>query len=807
MKQTKIPIINDKFDLAIFMQILKRNYWISLVLMILAILSAFVYLRYTQPTYNSSSILQINETNRTTRVLNIEDVYQNQNDDISKVIELLRSKEFLKRAFSSLNLEVSYFVEGTFLATELYNRSPFEIEWKANSVEMFDRPLYIEFNNIETARISTINGDQEFETFIKVNEWQDLYGGSLRCKIVDYNAIVEQRDNYKGNRYYFAINNPQNVVSKHIENLQISLLNRSAQTVEILYSGFNAEKSANIVNSIAEKYLTYDVEVKKESAENILAFIEERLKVVYQNLNETEKQLHAFKKENKINTDQYHNAGSPFPLFTSKINEFEDELINIEFELVALDRINKQIANEDNLNVYELIASLAGTKSETVVVNILNNLQQLINHKEQLLNDLTPDNLKIGILEKQIKNQKIILQDFIGTTLNRLKSKKNDYKIKISEYEAKLFDDKDFNELEYSKLERLYSINEGFYHKLIEKKAEYLISQAGYVSQNTILEKAMVPRSPIAPIMKKIYPLFGLFGLFLGAGFILLRYLFYDEIPSLNVIKNYTDAPILGTIPIYRKEIPVSQLLVNKNPNSIFTESFRTIRSNLQYISHGAETKIISVSSTVSGEGKSFVSINLAGILAISGKKVILLDLDLRKPRIHLGFNVENDKGVSTLLIGKHTLEECIQKSDLEGFNYITAGPIPPNPSELAAGKQMEDLLSSLEEIYDIIIVDTPPVGIVTDALSNLQRANYPIYVMRANVSKRHFIDNINDLIENKKISNLSVILNGVELHGRRYGSYGYGYGYGYGHGYYSDEEEDTSIGKKLTKKLQKLKK
>ncbi len=804
MQQTKIPLINDKFDIAIFIQILKKNYWIALVLILFSIIGAFLYLRYTQPIYNAMSIIQINETNRTTRVLDIEDVYHN--DDISKVIELLRSKEFIKRALNKLNLDVSYFVEGTFLATELYDHSPFIIEWQANSSAIYDKPYYIEFKDIENAKITVYSGDNELEIELKTNEWTDISGGSIRCQLTDYNSIAYQKENYKGNRYYFIINNPLNIVNKHINNLQISLLNRSAQTIQIMYSGYNAEKSTNITNTIAEEYMKYDVEVKKESAENILAFIEDRLKVVYQNLDETERKLHTFKKKNKIDLDQYRNTGSPFPIFTTKINEFEDELINLEFELTALERINKQISNNDNLNIYELIASLYGTKSEAIVVNVLNNLQQLMNEKEQLLNDITPDNLKIKILEKQIENQKQLLKDFISTTITRLQNKKNDYDKKITEYEKKLFDDKSFNELEYSKLERLYTINEGFYHKLIEKKAEYLISQAGYVSQNTILEKAMIPHSPVSPIKKTTYPVFILVGFLLGAGYILFRYLLYDEIPSINVIQNYTDAPILGTVPIFKKDIPVSQLLVDKRPNSIFSEAFRTIRSNLQFISHGAETKIITVSSTISGEGKTFVAINLAGILSISGKKVILLDLDLRKPRIHLGFNSKNEKGISTLLIGKHTLDECIEKSELQNFDYITAGPVPPNPAELAAGKQMENLLNELDEIYDVIIIDTPPVGIVTDALSNLQRANYPIYVMKANVSKRHYIDNINNLIENKKMDNLSIVLNGVNVHSRRYGSYGYGYGYGYGSGYYTDEE-DSTIGKKLTQKLQKLKK
>ncbi len=242
--------------------------------------------------------------------------------------------------------------------------------------------------------------------------------------------------------------------------------------------------------------------------------------------------------------------------------------------------------------------------------------------------------------------------------------------------------------------------------------------------------------------------------------------------------------------------------MVDKKLNSVFTESFRTIRSNLQFISHGAETKIITVSSTISGEGKTFVAINLAGILAVSGKKVIILDLDLRKPRIHLGFDVPNTKGVSTILIGKDSVKDCTRKASLENFHYITSGPVPPNPAELANSKQMDDLVAELEEDYDVIIIDTPPVGIVTDALSNLQRANYPIYVMKANVSKRHFIENINHLINNKNMDNLTIVLNGIDIQKRRYGSYG-SYGYGYGYGYYQEEENETkTFGRRMVDKL-----
>ncbi|HQC05375.1 MAG TPA: GNVR domain-containing protein, partial [Paludibacteraceae bacterium] len=440
---------------------------------------------------------------------------------------------------------------------------------QADNSFFYGRTYYIEFTKQNNAILTNYNGDKVIEQNIITNHWCNVDGGKIRCRILNWADIANQQDNYKNNRYYFTINNPNTITDSHIANLQISLLNRSAQTILIQYTGNNADKSAHIVNTIAEQYLVYDVENKKESADNILAFIDEQLKLVYKKLDQTEKDLLAFKKENKINPDKNINGASPFPIFTTKINEFEDELINIEFELVTLQRINVLINNNDKLNIYELIASLSGTKSESVVVNVLNTLQNLINQKEQLLNDVTADNLKIKLLEKQIENQKQLLKDFITTTIERLKNSKQNYLTKIEEYEQKIFSDKGYNELEYNKLERLYAINEGFYNQLISKKAEYLISQAGYVSQNTILEKAETPKSPKSPIKSKIYFVFLILGLLTGGTFILIRYLLYDEITSVNLIQNYTNAPILGTIPIYRQEIPVSQLLVNKKPNSV----------------------------------------------------------------------------------------------------------------------------------------------------------------------------------------------------------------------------------------------
>ncbi|RLD63337.1 MAG: hypothetical protein DRJ01_04005 [Bacteroidetes bacterium] len=794
MQQNKIPIINEKFDLQIFLLILKKNVWLTFLFIILSLFGTFIFLRYTPPVYKSVSIIQINnEGSKAQKILNIEDIYEKK--DISNVIELLRSKEFLKRVFKKLPLEIEYYTQGTFQSTELYRTSPFIVKTKIKNPSIYNTPIFVNFNNKNSFSIQyEINGN-EYKYELKTNTWNLICGGEIKLNINNYKRIELQQSNLKKTAYSFIINNPDNIYLKHIDEIEIRLLNKYANTIEISCTSNNANKTSEMVNTIAEEYMKYDIEKKKESAQNILSFIDLQLKSVYKNLDHTEKQLHEFKKENKLNYNILSNQNSA-PIFTTKITEFQNEILNIDFQLVTLNRIQKQIVKGKDSNIYEIIAILSGTKFDGVIVNVLNNLQKLISKKQQLLNDVTSNNYQITTIDKQINNQRQLIIELLSTTINRLSEQKNDYKKKVDEYENKIFNNASY-EVEYSKLDRLYSINEGFYHQLIAKKAEYLISQAGYVSLNEILEKSDVPRKAIYPIKKNIALIFILLGIILSLIIIFIKYLIYDEVTSIENLKNYTDVPVLGAIPNYKKQIPVSQLLIDVKPNSIFTESFRNIRSNLQFISHEKGSKVITVTSTIAGEGKTFISINLAGILSISNKKVILLDFDLRKPRIHLGFDTDNNKGISTILINQHSIEDCIKHSEKNNFDYITAGPVPPNPSEIIICEEKDKLLDTLKKQYDYIIIDTPPIGIVTDAMDNIQKADYPIYVIKANSSKRYFINNINNLYKNKNLTNLSVILNGIRLQASNMK-------YGYGYGYYDDdiETKKTTIIKKIFKKL-----
>jgi capsular exopolysaccharide synthesis family protein len=287
-----------------------------------------------------------------------------------------------------------------------------------------------------------------------------------------------------------------------------------------------------------------------------------------------------------------------------------------------------------------------------------------------------------------------------------------------------------------------------------------------------------------------IYAGAGAFGFLISLILLALKYILHDTISNQRELERATSAPILGAIPIYSKEkMDVSRLIVNRNPRASISEAFRTIRTNLEFVlPSGKKKRIIAVTSTVSGEGKTFVALNLGGVIALSDIKVIIIDLDMRKPKIHMAFDDENTNGISTILIGKHTPTDCIRKTSIESLDYIGAGPTPPNPSELLLRPEFDNLLEELHQLYDVIVIDTPPVGLVTDGILVMKRADLPIYVIRADYSKRYFAKNVNKLIKNNNFSKLSIILNAF----RNLSQYGYGYDYSYYKGY-ADEDIDTN--------------
>jgi tyrosine-protein kinase Etk/Wzc len=795
----RISNFSGEFELGLFLFIARKSLiWIFLFFVI-AFVGAKIYLRYTPPVYASASVIQVQTSNQANKLLNVENLYGAENTNgLAEAVELLRSKVFLKRVLSKLPLAISYFTEGTLLNNELYTSSPFNVEVKYKDNSILGTKIYVAVNSSVNGLVNFSKDGKNYSENYTVGKWLHFPQFDLKILINNYSAIQRQQNTVKENAYYFTINDTNSLVNNYFSFLEVKLLNEEAKTISISLKDLNPQKATDIVTSMTEEYTSFDIERKGESSKSVIEFIDQQLDVVYEQLKASENSIQLFKKDNKLTVDSDVKNTN-----TIRLNGLQDKIIVLELEENVLNKIENDINKSKSIDSYSLLAMLAGTEIEKNISDVISELHRLLIQKEEMLYQVTPSSEAIKAIDFQIDIQKKLLKESIKSVRVNQKLRKQELQKKADQF-AETFK-LPANEIEYSRLQRLFSIHEKYYTLLLEKKTEFSISKAGFVSQNIILEKADSSQSPVSPNRKITYISYLLVAFLLSLFLILFRYLSHNEINSLNEITKYTNASIsiLGIIPKCKQDIPVSQLLVDKSPKSLIAEAFRSVRTNLQFISNSPGPKIIALTSTISGEGKTFVAINLAGIIAFSGKKVVILDLDMRKPKIHIGFNAGNSKGMSTLLIGKGEVEDAIQHSNLENLDFITAGPIPPNPSELIISDKMDEILAQLKTLYDIIIIDNPPVGLVSDGISMIQKADYPIYIFRAEYSKRNFIQNVDRLFNEVNIKKLSVILNGVDIERKSYGyNYGYGYGYGYGHGYgYYDEGTKSSTKKSFFKK------
>lgn len=780
----KIPELNDELDFKLLLYIAKRNILFPIIFLAFAFAGSFVYLRYTPPVYSTSVIFQLGTEDQLNPLM--PPVLFWQEDQMAQKVELIRSSVFQYRVLSKLPLEVGYYTRGRVLNFELYSNSPFRIESNVKNPAIYGIHVNIEFlsnNNIEIHyQIDEGLPQRKLTQIGKLVQFPDL---DLKVELISENPTQALLDELTRNNYFFVLHNPDNLYAKYSPSLKVNILNAPARTIIISKTGNNPNKISDIVNAMAAEFNLFDLEFKTESSDKILEFIDRQLEVVFSQLAQSELELERFRKEHNIEEETI----TPLSSVHARIGDLESQMVQLQMEESLLEEIDKGIADETSIDAFSFIALLSGIEHRGNISGLLGVLQNQLVERERLLYEVTPNSRQIDAINFQINIQKRMLKESILSQRNNIRKQITNLENRLAEFESVLNERANRgNLIEFNRLQRIFNINERFYNQLVEKKAEHSIARAGLVSQNIILEKSVPPGSPIAPQTNTIYLGSLLGALFLGLLIILLKYLFYDKIPSINEIFKYTKTPVLGVIPRHKGELAKNQVLVTQKPKSMIAESLRSIRTNFQFINNQPGTKLIAITSTVSGEGKTFFALNLAGILAFSEKKVILIDLDMRKPSIHKGFDTENFMGVSTILSGIHRIEDCINKSQISNLDFLSAGPIPPNPSELILTPKMESMLEYLKTHYDYIIIDNPPVGLVTDGMKGLLLAEYPVYIFKANYSSRNFINNVNRLVSENNLKNMSIVLNCVDP---EFSSFGYGQGYGlyskYGSDYYDE--------------------
>ena len=439
-----------------------------------------------------------------------------------------------------------------------------------------------------------------------IGEWIDLPFARFKITILDYIVVSERINEIKKGAFYFVLNNRNRLASDYASSLVIAPLNSSAKTVSIKLRDYNSDKAADIVNAIANEFITFDVERNSAVAEKVLDFINHTLLNVESLLSNSEDSLEFFKRHSKI-MDPNLSINQVYV----RMMALQQQLYDLDLQISTFDDLKANIQTDKDIT--ELLLKVTGTYTDAAINDKITELQKLLTDRDKLLIQVTTESEYYKSLDLQIQNQKKNLIETINNEEFVLKTKRKAVREKLDEFEAQ-YGQLPEQEAHYIRLERIFNINEKFYSLLLEKKAEFSITRAGYVPENIILEPAISRNIPVSPNKTLVLSASLMFGFICSFLLIISRYLFYNEIVTLEEISQYTDAALLGIVPKYKREIPISQLLVDKNPKSIISEAFRSIRTNLQFISSESGSKVMAVTSTISGEGKTFNEIGRAHV-------------------------------------------------------------------------------------------------------------------------------------------------------------------------------------------------
>jgi tyrosine-protein kinase Etk/Wzc len=619
----RVSKFSSELDLGLVLYIVKKSLWFVLAFFLVSLGIATIYLRYSQPVYESSTLIQINENNQASKVLQMTKFDEGDNK-IATAMEQIHSKIFLKRVVEKSDVQISYFNEGTFKNNELYTSSPYLVKFNVKRNNIYGVKIYINFTKPNAGTISFNTEGRNFtKAFTTSNVIITPY---FELSISPNISIDNQLENVQlteNNTSYFIINDIDNVTADLQSKIDIKVINEAAGTIQIKVKDINPEKSKDLVNLVSKEYLKYDVERKGESSKSIIAFIDEQLDLVYNDLKSSENNLQEFRKDH--NYEVKTNAVDPNAIRLSRI---EDDILKVELDEKILAELQQNILKNKSIDTYQLISLISGTEYESAIKEYTQGIQKLLLEKEDMLYMVTPNSENIRQINFSIENQKKLLIETINAVRLKYKSKYTGLTQKYSEYQSKNISHPD-EDLEHSRLMRLFSISEKYYTMLLEKKTEFSINKAGFVTENVILEDAIASGSWVSPNKKMTIIVAILLALITSLILVFTRYFLHDKITSINDVVNNIDASVsvLGIVPNYESDVPVSQLVVDKNPKSQIAEAFRSIRSNLNFINNSDGPKIIAVTSSISGEGKTFVCLNTAGILSYTGKKVILLDL------------------------------------------------------------------------------------------------------------------------------------------------------------------------------------
>ncbi len=772
------PEQEEGFDIKkLLYKVLGRWYWFILSVLIAYTVSWLIN-RYTVPQYSVNASLIINEEKKSTAELlvSVLDRYSPRKN-IENEIAILKSYTMAAKTLKQLDFDISYYVVGRIRESLMYPNSPFLVI-PDSSVVAYGTRVDVTFLPDNQCQIAI--GENIKET-IQVGE-------KFKYPSFPFTIVLNKNANYDeliGKKFFFIINNFNSLVNRYRGKVTLTSNDKRGTVLTLTISGENSQKEVDYVNTLMDVYIQNGLEEKNRTSANAIQFIDEQLGFVTDSLKRTEDVMQNFRTSNKsFNFSQEGN------IVLDRLTTMQSEKSEVKRQLDYYEYLRNYIADEIDLN--KTVAPSVIGIGDPVLNSLVNELTALSTEKMLLSHSSSSEKNPV------IKNMNIQITSILTSLRENLKQliastnialKDVDDRIKQVERELLKLP---VTERQLLNIQREYNMNNEIYNFLLKKRADAAISKASNVADNKVLDYAVVQNAvKIAPKTKNNRMIAIALGLLIPLALIFIMDFFNQTVTDLQEIKSSTTIPVVGMIGHNNEE---SEVPVAENPASPLSESFRALRTNLHYILRDKPGKIINVTSTVSGEGKTFISVNLAAMIAHSGKKVLLMGLDLRKPKISRIFNVDNQEGISTYLIGDSKYDDIIRLTNINNLYIATSGPVPPNPAELIETDEMRKLLEIAGAEFDFVIIDTPPVAVVVDSLLLAQYADVNIFVVRQHLSSKDSLLLANDLQQRPEIKGLSLVVNDVS-HNSAYGfgkyrySYNYGYGYNYGGyaGYYSE--------------------
>lgn len=773
------------------------------------LIAAWVYLYMSTPVYTISATVLIKDDKKggsAGMLSGLEslglDGMVSSSQNIDNEIEVLHSKTIAKEVVEDLGLYISYTDEDEFPSRNIYKTSPVQVSLTPQEADLLEEPMIVEMTLQPQGSID-VNvkiGDDEYQKhFEKLPAVFPTERGTLAFFLPPDSVLSSKRtleettDSEKTTRNITAtINKPLAVAKGYCKNMTIEPTSKTTSVAVISLKNSNVQRGKDFINKLLEMYNINTNNDKNEVAQKTAEFINERISIISKELGSTEKDLESFKRGAGI-TDLTSDA----QIALTGSAEYEKKRVENQTQINLLQDLQKYMQNEG----YEVLPSNIGLQDVNLAAAI-NRYNDVLVERKRLLRTSTENNPTIINLDTSISAMKENVQVSLDRVLRGLFITKADLDREANRYSRRI-SEAPGQEREFVSIARQQEIKAGLYLMLLQKREENAITLAATANNAKIIDDAIADEAPVSPKGKMIYLIALVLGVGIPVGVIYLLELTKFKIEGRSDVEKLTNVPIVGDIPLTDEK--QGAIAVFENQNNLMSETFRNIRTNLQFMLEN-DKKVILVTSTVSGEGKSFISANLAISLSLLGKKVVIVGLDIRKPGLNKVFNIpRKEVGITQYLANpEKNLMDLVQLSDVSKNLYILpGGTVPPNPTELLARDGLDKAIETLKKNFDYVILDTAPVGMVTDTLLIGRVADLSVYVCRADYTHKNEYTLINELADKDKLPSLCTVINGLDLKRRKYGYYygygkygkyyGYGkrYGYGYGYGEQSHAKED----------------